>query len=268
MPEPAIDLLDEVWTAVIDLCRDLDEAQWKLPTDLPGWSVQDNVAHLIGIERMMAGEPTPDVELPTTDHLRNDVGTLNEHWVESRRRRPGAEVLAELEQVAADRLGWYRSLSDDELDALGPTPVGEAPFRIYIAVRVMDSWAHEQDIRRALDRPGHLSGPAAALSLGRLFGGLPMVVGKRAAAPDGSSVVLRIEGDEPAVVPVVVDGRAAVVEEVPDAPTVAITMDAETFLTLATGRRDPDEALDRGAVTIVGDDALGRAVVTRMNFMI
>jgi hypothetical protein len=57
--EPVIDLLDTVWSSTADLLDDLTDAQWDTPTDLPGWSVRDAVAHMIGTERMLAGDPTP-----------------------------------------------------------------------------------------------------------------------------------------------------------------------------------------------------------------
>ena len=95
MSDPSVDLLDQVWSSIISLGRDLTEAEWKRPTDLPGWTVQDNLAHIIGTERMMAGEPAPEVTLGDTDHIRNPLGEANEVWIEARRSRTGADVLAE-----------------------------------------------------------------------------------------------------------------------------------------------------------------------------
>ncbi|MGZ4705141.1 MAG: maleylpyruvate isomerase family mycothiol-dependent enzyme [Acidimicrobiales bacterium] len=268
MTEPVIDHLEEVWRSIIDLGEQLTESEWKLPTDLPHWTVQDNLSHIIGTERMMRGEPSPEVTPASTDHLRNPIGEMNELWVESRRPLSGAAVLDEFRTVAAERLADYRALTPAELDALGPTPVGEAPFREYIAVRVMDSWAHEQDMRRAVGRPGHLEGPAVALAIGRVTKAMPMVVGKRAGAPDGSSVVFVVTGTEGCVVPVVVSGRAAVADTAPDDATVELRLDVETYTALGMGRLDPAAALADGRITIEGDEALGRSVVGAMNFMI
>ncbi len=266
--DPVIDCLDTVWRSIIDLGDQLSEAEWKLPTDLPGWSVQDNVSHIIGTERNMRGEPTPEVTPPRSDHVHNPTGEMNEHWVESRRSLSGAAVLDEFRTVTAERLSYYRSLTPAELDAIGPTPLGDAPFREFIAVRVMDSWTHEQDMRRAVGQPGHLEGPAVALSIGRVTRAMPMVVGRRAGAPDGSSVVFVLTGAEGGVVPVVVDGRAAVATNAPDDPTVELHLDVETYAALGMGRLDPAEALSHGRVSVVGDHELGHAVVSSMSFMI
>ena len=268
MTEPVIDLLDEVWQSILELGESLTEAEWKQPTGLPGWSVQDNLSHITGTELMMRGEPAPEVTPARTDHLHNPIGEMNELWVEARRHLPGQMVLDEFRAVAAERLAEYRAMTPSELDAVGPTPVGTAPFREFIAIRVMDSWAHEQDMRRALDRPGHVTGPVVALSIGRVTKAMPMVVGKRAGAPDGSSVVFMITGDEGCVVPVVVTGRAGIADSVPDQPTVELRMDVDTYTALGMGRVDPAAALADGQVTVEGDLDLGRSVVTSMNFMI
>jgi uncharacterized protein (TIGR03083 family) len=268
MSEPTIDVLEAVWTSIAALGHELTEDDWTRPTDLPGWTVKDNLAHIMGTERMMRGEPTPDVTPVETGHLHNPIGELNELWVESRRAMTGEEVLADFERLAAERLAEYRALTDEQLDEVGPTPVGMAPFREFIAVRVMDSWAHEQDMRRAVDRPGHLEGPAVELSVGRVTKTMPLVVGKRAAAPDGSCVVFVVAGSAGGVVPVVVAGRASIAEAVPADPSVTLTMDVETYAAVAFGRWDPELALRDGRITLVGDEDLGRAVVHAMNFMI
>ena len=51
---------------------------------LPGWSVQDIVAHMVGTESMLAGETAPEAkrDLRESDHVRNDIAAMNEQWVE------------------------------------------------------------------------------------------------------------------------------------------------------------------------------------------
>ena len=43
IPTDTIDKLETIWRSVSDLGGQLDESQWKLPTDLAGWTVQDNL---------------------------------------------------------------------------------------------------------------------------------------------------------------------------------------------------------------------------------
>ncbi len=270
--EPGVDLLEVVWTSVIDLGAELDEREWKMPSELPGWTVQDNLSHIIGTERMMRGDPTPANEPASTDHVRNPIGELNEHWVEHYRHRTGADVLDEFRRLSAERLAELRAMPPERFDEIGPTPVGQAPFREFVNVRIFDSWIHEQDMRRALGRPGHLHGPAVDHSMGRMVAAMPFVVGKKAGASDGTSVVFVVTGDDPDAAPyvvaVVVDGRASVVDAIPDDPTVQLALDLSTYIALGTGRGDPDTALGGQQVTITGDEALGRTVIRQMSFMI
>ena len=79
-------------------------------------------------------------------------------------------------------------------------------------IRVMDTWMHEQDVREAVERPGHDSGAVVELVLDELQAALGYVVGKKAGAPDGSSVTFQLTGPAGRTVQVLVDGRAAVVD--------------------------------------------------------
>lgn len=267
-PDPVVDLLDHAFRSLVDTCRPLTTEEWELPTDLPGWTVKDNVSHIIGTERSLRGDEAPTVDVSGAAHVRNPLGAANEVWVEARRAHPGPEVLAELEEVAAARIAELGALPAERFDEVGWTPAGEAPFREFMAIRVFDTWMHEQDIRRAVGTPGNLAGPLAEHALDRCALALGYVVGKKAGAPDGSSVVVEVTGPAARVLSVVVDGRARLVDEAPDEPTTRITTDTETFCCLGGGRWQPDRALAEGSVTIGGDVELGEAVVRSLNFMI
>ncbi len=268
MSEPVVDLLGSVWRSIDDLCADLSEQEWKTPTDLPGWSVQDNVSHMVGTERMLAGETPPEADLPETPHVRNQIGSFNEQWVHPRRELPGADVLAEFREVTDRRLDQLGAMSTDDFDEVGFTPEGEAPYRDFMQIRVFDCWQHEQDIRRALDRPGNLDSPAASHAIDRIIGAMGYIVGKRAAAPQGSTVVFCVEGPVERVVAVGVDGRAALLDSPPPEPTVRITLDTETYNALACGRWSGEHARSGGRVTVEGDEALGRQIVDNMAYTI
>src|SRR5689334_6829527 len=60
--QDVVDALSGVWSSMQQLGDTLDETQWKLPTDCPGWSVQDNLAHIVGIESVIMGLPEPAVD--------------------------------------------------------------------------------------------------------------------------------------------------------------------------------------------------------------
>ena len=52
--------LAETWGALAEVCSELSETEWALPTECPGWDVKDQLSHLIGIERAIMGEPVPE----------------------------------------------------------------------------------------------------------------------------------------------------------------------------------------------------------------
>ena len=85
IPTDTINTLAECFGSLSELGASFTEAEWKLHTDLPGWSVQDNVSHLIGIERMMEGFPATEHRVPKPDYIRNPIGEMNEHEVDVRR---------------------------------------------------------------------------------------------------------------------------------------------------------------------------------------
>ena len=271
MTEPVVDLLEGEWAQLTDLCAGLGPAEWAQPTECPGWSVQDQLAHLIGTESMLAGRPRPDgaEETANLPHVHNPIGAANEAWVISMRPLAPAEVLARWREVAAERVAQLRSAPPQRYDELGPSPVGQVPYREFMNVRVMDCWSHEQDIRRAVGKPGHRSGPIVEHSLDRLVSGMPFVVGKKAGVPDGTSVVFELGGEAPRTIAVsVADGRAKVVDEVPTTATVRLAMDVETWWCLCLGRWDGPTVRAEGLVTVDGDTALGEKVVDSMTFMI
>ena len=189
-----VDNMERVWQAIGRLCADFDEAQWKTTTDCPGWSVQDQISHIVGSESGILGRPEPDHTPADLSHTKNDLGRRNEVVVDWRRPWPGARVLEEFRDVTAERMTALRAMTADDFEVQTQTPVGPGSMRTYLAIRIFDAWVHEQDIRRALDLPGSLDGPVADHAMSRIVLALPFVVGKKAQAPDGSSVVFDVSG--------------------------------------------------------------------------
>lgn len=157
--------LAETWGSLAEACDQLSATEWALPTECPGWDVKDQLSHLIGIERSLLGEAAPEWDGPPGPHVRNDVAAMNERWVAVRRPLPGSLVRTEFLEVTRARLAELERRSDDEWAAVGWSPVGEVPYAVFMEVRAFDSWVHEQDARRALDRPGGAgTGPRASRS--------------------------------------------------------------------------------------------------------
>lgn len=267
--EVVVGQLAEVWASVATACEGLDAEQWELPTGCPGWSVRDQVSHLIAIERSMLGDPSPPPLALSPLHVKNPMGEINETWIEQRRGRPGPEVLAEFEATAARRLEVLGSLAPEEFDVVGWSPIGDVPYRTFMTVRVFDSWAHEQDIRLAIDRPGGRGGAGEAVTLDRCFLTVGYTVGKKVAPPEGTTVVITVTGPLGRQAAVrVEEGRAVALDEAPPDPTAALTLEQAAFWRLGLGRTTGSEVLAAGEVDLDGDLDLGRRVVEAMPFMV
>ncbi len=257
--------LHEELDALVELGRQLDDAQWHAASECPGWTVKDLYSHVIGTELMLLGRPDESVDVATGEHVRNQIGEFNEVAVVVRRDRSGAEVLAELEQVAAERTAALDAMTDADFDAESFTPAGQDTYGRFMQIRVFDCWIHEQDAREALGLPGHASGHAVDVSLDEHATALGFIVGKKAGATEGQSVRFNLTGDTERTVDVRVDGRATVVDDLSD-PTTTITIPTLLWFRYAAGRRPADAS--RHDVTIEGDMDLGRRVLANAAYTI
>src|SRR6266481_3584705 len=100
MDRSVVSELAAEWRSTADLLAGLDEKEWDLPTDCPGWTVRDQVSHLIGVESMLLGRPAPpEVDPATAPHANGPMGLVNEAWVAARRGKSPAEMRAEFVEV-------------------------------------------------------------------------------------------------------------------------------------------------------------------------
>lgn len=265
-----VEALAEVWASIADLLGSLTDAQWQLPSPLPGWDVHDNVAHIAGAEAMLLGRPVPDIDVDRTvaEHVRNDIGAFNEAWVVSMRGRPPAEMLAEFEGLADARLAALRAMTGAEWSAESFTPAGRSTYGRFMQIRVFDCWLHEQDIRDAVGVPGHQNGLAVEVTLDELSLAMGFVVGKRAGLGAGRSITLALTDGGAVVreIHVEVGERATVVDALAAPATATLTMPIGVMTRLAAGRIRADDARDQ--VAVVGDQATATAVLDNLTYTI
>ncbi len=265
--DDTISKLEHVWSSLSALGASLTPDEWRLPTDCPGWTVKDQFSHLIGTERSLAGLAPTDHVATFGPHVRNELGQRTEHEVDARRDLNGAAVLAEFDGLVALRRTQINALTDDQLAADSWTPIGPGTLLDFMQIRILDFWVHEQDVRRAVARPGDLDGAVAEHTLDRLFRGLSMVVGKRVAPAEGTSISFELTGPVQRALTIgTVDGRAKPIEPPSGGSTASIAMDSETFLVLVCGRRTPEQVATN--VHVVGDQKLGESVLANLNTMI
>jgi len=260
--------LAEVWhraaADVIALLRTLEDADWSRPTDLPGWDVRAVAAHLAHLESELAGNPQEKVDVAPAPHIRGLLGEFTEAGVIARSGWSTDAVIDELESSVEKRYAALTADPPTDASALGPGFAGAVgwSWRTLLTNRPLDLWMHEQDIRRALDRPGGLDSPGAVHTAGVYARSLPFVLGKKVGAPSGTTVVVEITGAQPVVLAAGVNdqGRGAPVDRLTEEPTCRLAMDFETWILLTGGRRSADEV----QVEVHGDAELGRTVLENL----
>ncbi|MGW1404526.1 TIGR03084 family metal-binding protein [Streptomyces sp. NPDC002403] len=131
------------------LVRGLSAEQWSVPTPAPGWSVAHQIAHLAWTDEVallaatdadaFAGEVARAMEAPESfvDRGAEEIAAALAPAALLARWRGGRERLEAVlrEAPAGTRIPWY-----------GP-PMGVASMA---TARIMETWAHGQDIADAL----------------------------------------------------------------------------------------------------------------------
>lgn len=266
-------LLSEQFGALDDLVSGLEEDRWRLPSPLPGWTVFDVLAHIIGTESMLLGEKppardpgAPEVDVRTLSHVRNDIGAFNEIWLQRLRPRPGAELLRLYREVTARRRAALAALDDEAWLAPTQSPVGEVPYARFMRVRLFDCWMHELDIADALGTEVDEGGARGEVAFAEFAQALPRVLAKRGGAPAGALITLDVTGPLERSLHIEVADRARYVADPGRAATVVIEVDSGLLVRLGGGRVNADAELDR--IAFRGDAELGRQLVRHLAFTI
>jgi uncharacterized protein (TIGR03083 family) len=252
-------LMEQAWSSFEEVCSQITGAEWDLPTDCPGWTVKDQLAHIAAIEGRLLGRPGASGEPVEAPHVRNPLGAVNEQEIGWRRARAPEELLEEYREVSTGRAKALAEVEDWTEKAQGV--LGEAPMTEIVSVRVLDVFYHEQDIRVATGKPGHMSGDVARFVFERMANAMPFVVGKRAAATDGQTVAFDIGPPGRAFAVGMKDGRGVALDAPPGDPTVSLSMDGEAFLRLCGGRWSAQGLEKEGRLRVEGDRGLADRVL-------
>ena len=247
---------------LLGLLESLAAEEWSTPTDLPGWDVRAVAAHVAHIESVLAGLPQPEADAADGEPMLAPSPAYTERGVVARSGCTPEEIIAEIRLACRLRF--------EALDAEPPVDGSIVPetaiptawtWNTLLRNRPLDVWMHEQDIRRAVARPGGLDSPAALHTVRYYAEGVGFVAAKRAAAEPGTTVVLELDDAPPIAFEVTAERRGVPLSEVPDEPTVRLSMDRESFIVLSGGRRAPAP----GAVSSAGDLELAERILGALN---
>jgi len=145
------DLIDDLvgeTQALDDVVADLDEAALDLPTPAEGWSIRDQLSHLAGFdEAARTAVVAPDEFVADFDRrLAEGDDPIAAYTVQG--RAMAAPAVRE----------WWRRARSELVEALRPLdPKARVPWygppmsaMSHVSARVMEAWAHGQDVRDAL----------------------------------------------------------------------------------------------------------------------
>ena len=188
----------------------LTPAQWQAQSLCPAWTVHGVVVHVTTVEAVLLGWRPDSGENP---FLR-----MGEVAAELTAMSP-VELSARHHQVVAARLAELDAMSDADFDAPSFTPVGQATYGRFMAIRVFDVWVHHRDITVPLGIATDDGGPAAEMSLAEVEGSIGYIAGKKIAVPDGMGIAFEVTGPVERRILVKVDGRAAASSRTARIPT-------------------------------------------------
>src|SRR6478735_12293188 len=257
--------VDVWWQAInefTELLEELPEEEWSTPTDLAGWDVRAVASHIAHLEQILAGNPEETAEVGEPEHVTGMMGMYTEIGVVNRRDASPDSIINEIRSAATAR--HTALLADPPTDASAKPPVIFAgvgwDWRTLLRNRPLDVWMHEQDLRRAVDRPGGMDSVAARHTAEYLAESFGFVLAKRVGAEPGTTALLELEGSEPFAFAVNDARRGERLAAPPSDATVTLRMDREAFIRLAGGRCQPEP----GTYAVVGDAELAGRMVEAM----
>ena len=251
-----IDCVDQVYSEAISFCRTLTPEQTGLSTGCPGWSVHDQLAHMVGLEQSLVGSSEPTIDVPVFDHVRNDIGRYMESHVHARRALPFEAIIDEMAGLHPRRLAQLREQAaqgDIELT----TPWGsKRSLSESLKVRVLDLWSHEQDIRLAVGAAPRTNGIDGDLAETRTLGAWQALLPRSVDGPGRIHIVFT-DGNNGAVVIQLGDA-------VENQPMLSISGTRSVLTCLGFGRQPVSDYLS--AATITGDADLRAQVIPHLGF--
>jgi uncharacterized protein (TIGR03084 family) len=124
------------------LVEDLDEAAWQTPTPAAGWNIKDQISHLAYFdEAAVQSAVRPDEFAAAPQNV--DPDALAARY----RVRPGADLLAWFDTARAELLGTFKDLDPQQRLPWFGLAMSAASS---LTARLMETWAHTQDIADAL----------------------------------------------------------------------------------------------------------------------
>ena len=208
-----------------DALRELTADEWQSQSRCSEWTVQDVIAHLVGVNRywnfaMSAGARGE----PTRVLAEFDPVAVPAQMVDAARGAPFGETLDGFVESNAQLAATIEAFTDEDWSKLGEAPPGHIALRAVAAHALWDSWTHERDVLIPLGRKQVIEDDELATSLAYVVAINPAL---RVAAGMVDSATLNVIGHEPEISLTAAVGNEVVVR--PGlAETAAVTLEDST----------------------------------------
>src|SRR6202167_6258215 len=126
----------------------LDEAGWHLATPAAGWDIADQISHLAYFDEVTVQSAVAPQEFLAALAMTEADGGISPDKIAARfRDRSGAQLLAWFDTARAELLGAFKDIDPAaRLPWFGPAMSAASS----LTARLMETWAHTQDIADAL----------------------------------------------------------------------------------------------------------------------
>jgi uncharacterized protein (TIGR03084 family) len=129
------------------LVAPLRPADWETPTPAPGWSIRDQVGHLATFDEQVTLAATdPDAFAQQRREAVADVDRFVEAATQAARQRPVADLVPWLYEARHTMIEATSAGLPERIPWFGP----DMTVASALTARIMETWAHGQDVADAL----------------------------------------------------------------------------------------------------------------------
>lgn len=247
--------------ALMATLRGLEPADWRAEA-VPGWTVRDLVAHLLGdfygrLGRDRDGHQDGPAVAPG-ETLEEFIHRINQEWVAAC-RRVSAAALTDTVDLVGGQVARFFETTDPDAPSLGVSWAGVDPAPMWLdsARDFTEFWTHRQQIRHAAGQGTDPNPRFLSVVLDTFLRALPHTL-RHTAAPAGTQLQVHIGGPAGGTwAATATEGRWSLAEPATGRPAARVHLDAENAWRLCT-RGIPPAAAFAGA-RVTGDRQLAEA---------
>jgi uncharacterized protein (TIGR03083 family) len=223
-----------------DALRKLTSAEWQAQSRCSEWTVQDVIAHLVGVNRywnfaLSAGAR----DEPTRVLADFDPVAVPAAMVDAARGTPPSETLDGFIESNAQLAATISTFSSEDWSKAGEAPPGHIALRAVAAHALWDSWTHERDVLIPLGRKQVIEDDELVTSLAYVVAINPAL---RVSAGTAASATVNVIGHDPELkLTAAVGGEVVVRPGLADGATVTLEGDTVALIEALTCREPPPE---------------------------